>query len=61
MRYVQTQVRHPVQASQTLSSTTVPAVQKAVNVMMAFYSMEILVFKRMSVAAMTMEEITRYN
>lgn len=51
--------QHPVQALQRLSSAH-PAVQRAVNVMMASCSMDICVFERLSVAAMTMEEHTRY-
>lgn len=60
MRCVQTLAQHPVRASQRLSSAP-QAVQKAVSVMMASYSMDIHVFKRLSVAAMTMEELTRYS
>lgn len=60
MRCVQMPALHPVQASQRLYSA-LPAVQKAVNVMMASYSMDKHVFKKLSVAAMTMEELTRYN
>lgn len=58
MRCVQTLAHQPVRASQRLSS--VPKVaQKAVSVMMASYSMDIRVFKRQSVAALTKEEHTR--
>lgn len=60
MKCVQTPVQHPARASQRLSSAP-PAVQKAVNVMMASYSMETHVFQRLIVAAMTMEKLTRYN
>lgn len=60
MRCVQTLTQHPVRASQRLSSVP-QAVQKAVSVMMVSYSMDIHVFKRLSVAAMTMEELTRYS
>lgn len=59
MRCVQMPAQHPVQALRTLSSAH-PAVQRAVNVMMASYSMDIRVSERLSVAAMTMEEHTRY-
>lgn len=59
MRCVQTLAHQPVRASQRLSSAP-KVVQKAVSVMMASYSMDICVFKRRSVAAMTKEEPTRY-
>ncbi len=60
MRCAQTPALHPAQDSQRLSSAP-PAVQKAVNVMMASYSMDKYVFKSLSVAVMRMEELTRYN
>lgn len=58
MRCVQTLALHPAQASQT-SFSAPPAVQRDVNVMMASYSMDRCVYKTLSVAAMTMEKLTR--
>lgn len=58
MRCVQTPALHPALASLGLSSAP-PAVQRDVNVMMASYSMDRHVFKRLSVAVMTMEDLTR--
>lgn len=50
----------PVLASQRLFSAP-PTVQKAVTVMLASYSMDRLVLKRLSVDAMRMEKLIRYD
>ncbi len=60
MRCVPTPALHPARASQILSSAPT-AVQKAVNVMMAFCSMDKCVLKTLTVAAMTMEKLIRYK
>lgn len=60
MQSAQTFVRHPVMASQILSNAP-KAAKRVVSVMLASYSMERSVLKRLSVAAMTMEKLTRYS
>lgn len=60
MQSAQTFVQHPVMASLILSHVP-KAAQRVVNVILASYSMEINVLKRPSVAAMTMEKLTRYS
>lgn len=60
MQSAQTFVQHPVKASQILSSVP-KAAQRVVSVIMAFYSMERNVFRRLNVAAMIMEKLTRYS
>lgn len=60
MRHVQTFAQHPVRASPRLSSVP-QAAQRAVSVILASFSMDRSVLKRLSVAAMTTENLIRYN
>lgn len=58
MKSAQTFVQQPVMASLILSNVP-KAAQRVVNVMMATFSMEKNVLKKLSVAAMIMERLTR--